>query len=226
MKLLLIEDHKDIAGVIFDYFEIKGYTLDYANNGQQGLALCSEHHYDVIILDIMLPKINGLDLCKSLREDGIDTPVLMLTARDNQQDVLDGFDHGADDYLIKPFDLRILEARVQALYRRKEGHVAAKSLVFQDLILDLKNCVAKRNGVILPLNQTQFKILKILMMNAPNLVSRDDIVSTIWPDEAPEGDLLRSHIYQLRGLIDKPFTEYYLRTVPKKGYRLVSDNKT
>ena len=141
MKLLLIEDHQDIANIIFDFFEIKTYTLDYANNGIQGYELAKQHHYDLIILDVMLPRMDGYMVCQQLRKDGIDTPILMLTARDTREDTLEGFATGADDYLIKPFDLEILEARITALTRRRKGNTAAQILQFGDLFLDLKKNV-------------------------------------------------------------------------------------
>ena len=221
MNVLLIEDHNDIAGIIFDYFEIKSYSLDWANNGQQGLELSLKNHYDVIILDIMLPKMDGLEVCKALRENGIDTPVLMLTARDHKSDMLKGFSYGADDYLVKPFDLNILEARVCALYRRRAGTVATKTISFKELSLNLNDQIATRKGSQFHLNQTQFIILKTLIMRAPNLATREELTSAVWPDDEPDADILRSHIYQLRSLIDKPFQGQYIKTIPKKGYQLV-----
>ena len=109
MQVLLIEDNKEIADVIFEYLELKGLQLDYANNGLQGYDLAYKNHYDIIILDVMLPKMDGFSVCNKLRENGIETPILMLTARDSREDVLQGFTQGADDYLVKPFDLDILE---------------------------------------------------------------------------------------------------------------------
>lgn len=225
MVILLVEDHQDIAGIIFDYFEIKGHELDYASDGKQGLALASSHYYDLIILDVMLPGIDGLSVCQQLRAQGIDTPVLMLTARDEKQDVLDGFAHGVDDYLVKPFDLHILEARVQALHRRKSGAVAQTVLSFDGLQLDMANRVARRDGQTIRLNQIPFIILKVLMLRAPNIATRDEVVKAIWKDDVPDGDVLRSHIYQLRNLIDKPFAHAYIKTVPKVGYQLVEGPK-
>lgn len=220
MNLLLIEDHKDIAEIIFEYFDLKGYSLDYANNGKQGLELATKNHYDVVILDIMLPKMDGLNVCRKLRQQGFDTPVLMLTARDHKTDILDGFENRADDYLIKPFDLNILEARVNALHRRKSGSVSNKIISFGELSLDLANQIATREEKQFALNQTQFVILKLLMSNAPNLVNREELITAIWPEDEPDGDILRSHIYQLRNLIDKPFKQPYIQTVPKRGYQL------
>ncbi|MBR7889656.1 response regulator transcription factor [Marinomonas sp. A79] len=225
MKLLLVEDHKDIAGVIFDYFEIKHYVLDYANNGLQGYELAKVGHYDAIILDIMLPKMDGLTVCKSLRDAGIDTPILMLTARDTKDDILAGFEHLADDYLVKPFDLDILDSRLQALVRRKKGHVANRTLTFGRLELDMKTRIVQREGSRYSLNPSQYTILKCLMQKAPDLVSKDEIGDALWGDEEPDSKVLRSHIYQLRSLIDKPFEHAYLRTVSKVGYHLVKEGE-
>ncbi|MCB5163147.1 response regulator transcription factor [Marinomonas algarum] len=225
MKLLLVEDHKDIAGIIFDYFEIKNYVLDYANNGLQGYELAKTEHYDAIVLDIMLPKMDGLTVCKSLREAGIDTPILMLTARDTKNDILAGFEHLADDYLVKPFDLDILDSRLQALVRRKKGHVANRTLTFGRLELDMKTRIVQREGSRYSLNPSQYTILKCLMQKAPDLVSKEEIGDALWGDEEPDSKVLRSHIYQLRSLIDKPFDHAYLRTVSKVGYHLVKEGE-
>lgn len=223
MKLLLVEDHKDIAGVIFDYFEIKGDVLDYANNGAQGFELAKNGHYDAIILDVMLPKMDGLTVCKSLREIGIDTPILMLTARDTKEDILAGFAHAADDYLIKPFDLDILDTRLQALVRRRNGGVANRVLTFGTLSLDMNTRVLQREGSRYSLNPSQYTILKCLMNRAPEVVTKEEICDALWGDDEPDSKVLRSHIYQLRSLIDRPFQHAYLRTISKVGYRLVAE---
>lgn len=222
MMILLIEDHQDIAGVIFDFLGLKGYTLDYASHGNQGLQLACSNYYDVIILDVMLPQVDGLTLCKTLRENGINTPILMLTARDTNEDILAGFEHGADDYLVKPFDLHILEARIKALYKRKTGVVAVKQLTFSGLSLDLTTRIVRREGREITLNQTLFTILKIMMLRAPNVTSREEVINEVWQENEPEGDILRGHIYLLRNEVDKPFQHHYIKTIPKVGYQLVA----
>lgn len=223
MKLLLVEDHQDIAGIIFDFFEIKGYTLDYASNGQQGYDLACSQHYDLIILDVMLPRMDGYTVCRKLREQGIDTPVLMLTARDTRDDTLEGFAQGADDYLVKPFDLDILDARIKALTRRRQGNTATSTLSFGNLKLDISSHVANRNDCSFSLNPTLFTILKLLMVRAPKVVTKEELITTLWGDDEPEGNVLRSHIYQLRNQIDKPFKHAYIKTVPKVGYQLIAE---
>ena len=118
IKLLIIEDNIDVAGILGDYFEAKGMELDFADNGELGLSLAQAFDFDAIVLDLMLPKLDGLSLCKTLRSLGCSTPILMLTALDNKTDLLTGFDSGADDYLGKPFDLDVVDARIQALIKR------------------------------------------------------------------------------------------------------------
>jgi DNA-binding response OmpR family regulator len=220
MKILLVEDHQEIAGIIFDFFEIKGFQLDYARDGLQGFELANSNHYDVIILDVMLPHLDGLSVCQKLRKHGIDTPILMLTARDSNNDILDGFEHGADDYLVKPFDLNILAARLNALYKRKSGNAATKAITFSNLTLDLASRTLRRNECTFQLNQTLFTIMKTLMLRAPDIASRDEIINQVWQDDSPEDDVLRHHIYQLRSQIDKPFKHAYIHTIPKVGYQL------
>lgn len=223
MKLLIVEDHQDIAGIIFDYFEALDYTLDYARNGQQGYELAKSEYYDAIVLDVMLPRMDGFTVCRKLREEGCDTPILMLTARDTRDDTLIGFAEGADDYLVKPFDLEILEARLLALTRRRKGGIPAKLLHFGELILDLNNHVVTRQNCQFTLNPTQFNLLKLLMLRAPSVVSKAELINSVWGDDEPERNVLRSHIYQLRHQIDKPFAKGYLKTVPKVGYQLVDE---
>ena len=224
MNLLLIEDNKEIANIIFDYFELKGIELDYAHQGKLGFELAQQQQYDLIILDVMLPQMDGFSVCQKLRDEGINTPILMLTARDSRDDILTGFSQGADDYLVKPFDLDILEARVQALIRRHKGDTAQASLSFGELTLDLKQHTAQRQQTIIALNPAQFILLKTLIKHAPSVVSRQQLISALWGDDEPDSDLLRNHIYQLRNLIDKPFAQAYIRTVPKIGYQLSLDN--
>ncbi|CAG8999241.1 MAG: Transcriptional regulatory protein TcrA [Candidatus Celerinatantimonas neptuna] len=223
MKLLIVEDHQDIAGIIFDYFEALDYTLDYARNGQQGYELAKNEYYDAIVLDVMLPRMDGFTVCRTLREEGCDTPILMLTARDTRDDTLIGFAEGADDYLVKPFDLEILEARLLALTRRRKGGIPAKVLHFGELTLDLNSHIVTRQSCQFTLNPTQFNLLKLLMLRAPSVVSKAELINSVWGDDEPERNVLRSHIYQLRHQIDKPFVKGYLKTVPKVGYQLIDE---
>jgi len=223
-RVLLIEDNREIAGVLFDYFECIGMELDYADNGELGLQLALDNEFDIIILDLMLPRMDGLTVCNQLRERGNTTPILMLTALDSREDMLKGFDHGADDYLTKPFDLDILEARMRALIRRYRGTVASTKLQFSELSIDQKTRQAYRQDKLLALNPTTYTILEMLCQKAPQVVTREEISYKLWQEDEPNNDVLRSHIYQLRNQLDKPFAHQMLITVPKVGFRLEQPN--
>lgn len=219
-KILLVEDNREVAGILFDYFESEGMELDYADNGELGLKLALETPFDAIILDLMLPRMDGLTVCEKLREAGSTTPVLMLTALDSREDMLSGFKYGADDYLTKPFDLEILEARLHALIKRYRRTVTETSLEFASLRIDQKTHQAYRDGIKLSLNPTTYSILELLCQRAPDVVTREEITDMLWQDNEPNNDVLRSHIYQLRNQLDKPFESSMLVTVPKIGFRL------
>jgi DNA-binding response OmpR family regulator len=219
-KVLLVEDNREVAGILFDYFECEGMELDYADNGELGLQLALEGSFDLILLDLMLPRMDGLTVCNKLREAGINTPVLMLTALDNREDMLKGFQHGADDYLTKPFDLEILEARIQALIKRYRGQVANTVLKYASLKIDQKTRQAFREDKLLALNPTTYTILEMLCQKAPEVVTRQELSEKLWQESEPNNDVLRSHIYQLRNQLDKPFAKPMLTTIPKIGFRL------
>ncbi|MBU2972458.1 response regulator transcription factor [Pseudoalteromonas sp. C2R02] len=225
MKILLVEDSKAVAEVVYDYFEgaqFEGveYVLDYAPTGSLGFQLAQENRYDCIILDIMLPGMDGISVCKELRALGNDTPIIMLTARDTNQDMLTGLKTGADDYVVKPFDLELLEARIEAIIRRTKGSGFKTSLTVGDLTMDLSSHQVIRSGQNIKLNPSNFKVLKLLMEKHPVVATREEIEHLLWPDEQPDQDILRKHIYQLRSKLDKPFENEILKTVPKTGYKL------
>ncbi|NOH62961.1 response regulator transcription factor [Vibrio sp. RE88] len=219
-KILLVEDNREVAGILFDYFESMGMELDYADNGELGLQLALSENFDLILLDLMLPRMDGLTVCNKLREAGNNTPILMLTALDNREDMLKGFEHGADDYLTKPFDLEILEARMHALVKRYRGQVANTVLSFGSLKIDQKTRQAFREGKLLALNPTTYTILEALCHKAPEILTRQEISEKLWQEKEPNNDVLRSHIYQLRNQLDKPFAHPMLTTLPKIGFRL------
>lgn len=219
-RVLIIEDNREVAGILFDYFLSEEVELDYADNGELGLKLALETAFDAIILDLMLPRMDGLTVCEKLRSAGNETPILMLTALDSREDMLNGFNYGADDYLTKPFDLEILDARLQALIKRYRRTVTEASLQFGSLRIDQKTRQAYRDGIRILLNPTTYSILELLCQRAPDIVTRDDITNMLWQDNEPNNDILRSHIYQLRSQLDKPFASSMLITVPKIGFRL------
>jgi len=230
VKVLLVEDSKAVAEVVFDYFEgakfeeaefdDAEYDLDYAPTGSLGFQLAQDNRYDCIILDIMLPGMDGISVCKELRALGNDTPIIMLTARDTNQDMLTGLKTGADDYIVKPFDLELLEARIQAVIRRTKGSGFKTTLTVGDLAMDLSSHQVTRSGQNIKLNPSNFKVLKLLMEKHPVVATREEIEHLLWPDEQPDQDILRKHIYQLRSKLDKPFKTERLKTVPKIGYKL------
>jgi DNA-binding response OmpR family regulator len=220
LRILIVEDSIDLAENIGDYLEIQGHVSDFAMDGISGLHLALTNRYDAIILDIMLPGMDGLTFCRKLRKEGeMTTPVLMLTARDTLSDKLKGFDAGADDYLVKPFELEELSARLLALARRSD-HAREKTLIVGDLEIDLGKMQVQRAGNPIELNRACFKILKMLMQASPNVVSRNEIEHALWSDMPPESDALRSHIYILRQAIDKPFTHPLIQTIHGFGFKL------
>ena len=224
LRILIVEDNSDIAENIADFLEIQGHLLDFAMDGIGGLHLALTQDYDAIILDIMLPGIDGLAFCRKLREEGAkQTPVLMLTARDTLSDKLEGFEAGADDYLVKPFELEELSARILSLVRRTD-HAKNKTIRVGELEIDLGKIRVMRAGRLIELNRACLKILTMLMRASPNVVSRKEIENALWGDMPPGSDALRSHIYTLRRAVDKPFKRHLIQTVHGMGYKLVDSN--
>lgn len=219
IKILLVEDHSDLAETVGDFLEAKGFTVDFAQDGNLAVQLASAERFDAIVLDIMLPGMNGIDVCTHLRQDlQLSTPILMLTARDQLDDKLTGFEVGADDYLVKPFELPELVARIEALIRRERGVTSAYTV--GELELNLDTMEASRQGQSLKLSRTLFDILRILMRESPKVVTRDAVEQELWGDDLPDSDTLRSHLYNLRQVVDKPFDEPLIETLPGRGYRI------
>ena len=225
MIILLVEDHHLLAETIMDYLATENIEVDYAARGLQGLELAKTQHYDAIVLDINLPEIDGFSICEQLRTTyNIDTPVLMLTARDQLDDKLTGFNAGADDYLIKPFENQELVARLHALMKRQRGEVTQKRNKIGDLSLDSSSQRAWRDKKELMLSPTGFRILRILMRESPAVVSRESIQRELWGDDIPDTDVLRSHIYNLRKIVDHPFEFAMIQTVKGIGLRLAAED--
>ena len=220
MRILVVEDNVDILTNVLDYLELKGYSVDCAQDGLSGLHLAATHHYDLIVLDIMLPGIDGYQLCQRLREDARrDTPILMLTARDMLEDRLRGLNAGADDYLVKPFALAELVARIEAITRRSRGAGVAE-LQVADLVFNPATHQASRAGQPLKLNPMGTKLLVLMMQRSPAVVKREVLEMAMWGEDTPDRDSLRSHIHQLRQVVDKPFARPLIHTVHGVGYRL------
>jgi DNA-binding response OmpR family regulator len=221
MKILIVEDNRDIAENIAEYLEPLGYVLDFAYDGKTGLDLAQDRSFDAIVLDVMLPGLDGFSVCRKLRQEGgISTPVLMLTARDQLEDKLTGFEAGVDDYVVKPFSVKELEARLKALVKRGAGQQESVQLEVADLHYDLNTQSASRDGIPMQLNPIQRKLLVHLLRNQHRVVSRNELEQIVWEDNPPDKDILRSHIYSLRNIIDKPFDSKLLQTIHGIGYRL------
>jgi DNA-binding response OmpR family regulator len=219
--VLVVEDNRSLSEMVGEYLESKGFGVDFARDGVDGLRLASENSYDVVVLDLMLPRMDGVEVCRKLRSEAKKaTPVLMLTARDTLADKVTGLDAGADDYLVKPFAIQELEARVRALIRRDRRQVSAEVLRVGDLVLDTASLRATRAGSELNLSPIGLRLLTILMRESPRVVTRRDIEREIWGDGLPDSDTLRSHLYNLRKTIDRPFAKQLLHTVQTAGYRI------
>jgi DNA-binding response OmpR family regulator len=220
--ILLVEDDRQIAEMVGVFLERRGYSVDYAADGMTGLNLAVSNSYDAIVLDLRLAGISGLEVCRRLRREARKAyPVLMLTACDTLEDKLQGLDAGADDYMVKPFEIRELDARLYALIRRNRRQVSNEKLTVGNMTLDPEAIRVTRDGKELRVTPTGIKILAILMRESPRVVSRRDIEREIWGDALPDSDTLRSHIYNLRQAIDRLFDRPLLHTVQSSGYRIV-----
>ena len=220
--VLLIEDHKDIAEMVIAFLQSRDYEVDYAADGITGLHLAVTNRYDCIILDLMLPGIDGIEVCRKIREDARNNiPIIMLTARDTLDDKITGIETGADDYLVKPFAIQELEVRVRSLIRRHKGDVAKEILQVGDLHFDTSTLTVTRENQELNLTPIGLKILTVLMRASPAVVSRRDLERKVWGHILPDSDTLRSHLYNLRKVMDKPFKHQLLQTVQASGYKIV-----
>jgi len=227
MHVLIIEDNRDLASNMFDFMEAKGHVVDAAGDGITGLHLAVVNDYDAIVLDLMLPGMDGITLCKKLRtEAGKHTPILMITARDELEDKIRGLEAGADDYLVKPAELREVELRLRVLQRRGSGLTQKRDMAVADLCLDPLTITVKRAGAQILLPPIPYKILELLMAKSPQVVARGDIERAIWGEARPDSDSLRAHWYLLRELVDKPFQSKLLHTVRGFGYQLKVEDES
>jgi len=222
--LLLVEDNRDILANLADYLELKGYTVDCAQDGPTGLHLAVTQHFDLAVVDIMLPGMDGYTLCQRLRDsEHSELPVIMLTARDALDDRLTGFRAGADDYLTKPFALSELAARIEAVLKRSGGG-KRRQLQVADLHYDLDTLQVSRAGRPLHLSPLGLKLLAVLMRKSPGVARREALEAALWGDAPPDSDSLRPHIHALRQRLDKPFPTPLLHTIHGVGFRLAADS--
>lgn len=223
MNILLIEDSRDLATNLFDYFEARGHTIDLAGDGIPGLHFASSNQYDVLVLDLMLPSMDGLTMCRHLRDAGKLTPILMLTARDSLDDKIAGLAAGADDYVVKPFSMREVEARLLALVRRSQVREGGCTLQVGDLFFNtstLKVLRAERSIMLPPI---ALKLLEVLMRHSPRVLSRKEVERALWEDTPPDSDALRGHLHILRNAVDKNTDKPLIKTLRGLGYQISDD---
>lgn len=220
-RLLIIEDNPELVANLYGFFEPLGYVLDDARDGATGLRLATQNDYDAILLDLMLPRLDGMTLCRRLRQEFQNpVPILMLTARDPVEDRVEGFALGADDYLIKPFSLNELDARIKALVRRAQGRQVQGTLAWGDLQVDTRAPQAWRQGQCINLTPSMHKLLLCLVRAAPAVVRKQEMEYLLWGDDPPESGALRTHIHELRQHTDKHFASALIETVHGVGWRL------
>ena len=221
MYILVVEDERRLAQVIRKVLEEEGHTVDVAYDGEDGLAMAMEGSHDVIALDILLPGMDGLEVCRALRANRVDTPVLLLTALDAVEDRVRGLDAGADDYLPKPFAFQELLARLRALGRRRVQAREPDRLRTGDLVLDLRRRRAERNGKTIELSPKEYALLEFLMRNEGRVVTRTQILDHVWGyDYSPDSNLVDVYVTYLRRKVDRGHQRKLIRTVRGAGYAL------
>jgi DNA-binding response OmpR family regulator len=224
IKLLLVEDDLDLAGNVIDYLEIDDMYCDHASNGVVALNLMDEQKYQVIVLDINLPRLDGLQVCQKAREKGDDTPIIMLTARDQLTDKIAGFSHGADDYLVKPFAMEELVARVRALAKRRSSQ--ARQLGVGQLKLDLGQKQVFYGDTEIRLSPTGFTLLRELLQAHPMPVARSELVSAVWGEDSPETNSLKVHIHHLRKALQQGGSHVEIVFKANSGFTLIIPTST
>lgn len=228
MKVLVVDDELRIARSVKQGLEQEGYAVDLAHDGEEGYNSACADEYDVIVLDVMMPEMDGFEVAKKLREHGETAPILMLTAKDQARDVVKGLNSGADDYLAKPFSFEVLAARIRALLRRPQG-VMADVFTADNVVLNVAEHTVKRAGNDIALSSKEFAILEYLMRNKNRILSKHNIMTHVWDFDA---DILPNNvevfINYLRGKIDRPFpaSEPLIKTVRGFGYTIKDGHET
>ncbi len=221
MRILIIEDDATIAANLYDFLESRGHAVDAAADGVTGLHLAISQTFDAIVLDLGLPGIDGLTLTKKLRgEAHVETPILMLTARDTLDDKLEGFSRGADDYLVKPFSLKEVEARLLSMNRRSSGRIAPRTLEAGALSMDPKTMAVRFAGNDVKLPPKCLRILELLMREPGRVISREEIERLVWGESQETSDTLRSHLHTLRRALTAAGGHDPVETLHGIGYRL------
>jgi len=220
-RLLIVEDDRDLARNLIDFLEIQGYATDYAADGHAALSLLASNEYDLVVLDMMLPGVDGLTICSRMRQQlRNNVPVVILTAKDEIDTKIAAFDIGADDYVVKPVSLREIEARIRALIRRAGRESDSDLLLIGDLRMDVGTMKIERAGQPISLPPVPTRILMLLLRRSPNVVHRLAIHREIWGEEPGDNHALIVHMHALRNAIDKPFDRQLIHTVRGFGYRI------
>lgn len=219
IRILVVDDNVDILNNVREFLSMKGWTIEWCTTGPDAMRRLMVDPFDLLILDLGLPGMDGLTICRELRAAHSKMPILMLTGRDAVEDRLAGFEAGTDDYLVKPFSLRELAARVEALLRRSYG-TDDKVLRVADLEMNLETMRVVRAGREIRLHPLGLKLLKILMSQSPAIVGRTRLETHLWNGSVPDSDSLRSNLYRLRQEIDKPFDKALIHTHPGLGWSI------
>ncbi|MCU0431622.1 MAG: response regulator transcription factor [Cytophagaceae bacterium] len=221
MQVLLIEDEKKLASLIVRALEDQGWKVDVAEDGFIGKSLALVNKYDVLVVDVILPKVNGIQICQELRSKQIKTPILILSALGSLDDKLLGFDHGADDYLVKPFEIKELLARLKALHKRSEVKKSGEKLQVENLVMDLEKKMVTRDGQIIILTAKEFNLLEYFVRNHGRVISRKEISEEVWGTSIDSGtNVIDVYMNFLRKKIDKNFHPKLFHTVVGMGYIL------
>lgn len=224
MKILLIEDDKESAKYLVKGLREQGYVMDYATGGRDGLFLATTEHYDAMIIDRMIPEVDGITIVKTLRASGNETPIILLTALDKVEEKVKGLKAGADDYLAKPYSFSELQARLETITRRKAGEKTHTLLTLADLELDLLSRTVKRGGKIIDLQAREFSLLEYLMQHAGMLVTRTMLLENVWDyNFDPQTNVIDVHISRLRQKVDKGFDKSLIQTLRGSGYRISAE---
>ena len=223
-KVLIVEDEENMVSFIQMELKYEGYEVEVANDGRSAVALALEKEFDLILLDLMLPGINGLEVCRRIRKEK-DTPIIMLTARDSVMDKVTGLQTGADDYVSKPFAIEELLARMEVIFRRSDKAIKKEKLKFKDIELDIEGRIVKKDGEIIELTNTEFQLLLTFMRNKNRVLTREILLDNVWGyNSEAETNIVDVYVRYIRNKLDKNEKEKYIQTVRGVGYVMRDEN--
>ena len=223
-KVLIVEDEENMVSFIQMELKYEGYEVEVANDGRSAVTLALEKDFDLILLDLMLPGINGLEVCRRIRKEK-DTPIIMLTARDSVMDKVTGLQTGADDYVSKPFAIEELLARMEVIFRRSDKAIKKEKLKFKDIELDIEGRIVKKDGEIIELTNTEFQLLLTFMRNKNRVLTREILLDNVWGyNSEAETNIVDVYVRYIRNKLDKSEKEKYIQTVRGVGYVMRDEN--